>query len=251
MDTQRRPRALIADDEPALAADLAIRLGKLWPDLEIAAVVHNGPAAVEALARLSPDMAFLDIRMPGLDGLEVAQRMLVPHLVFVTAYDQYAVTAFEAAAVDYLLKPVSDARLAQTVARLKERMAPGAPVADVTAVLRQLLAPAPARLSVIRASVGSETHLIETASVLYFRAEDKYTAVRTPMREYLIRIPLKELLMQLDPERFWQIHRNAIVNIRAVASAHREISGRYTLALKDRTEKLTVSRAFAHRFHQM
>jgi DNA-binding LytR/AlgR family response regulator len=251
MDAQRRPRALIADDEPALAADLATRLGRLWPELDVVAVVHHGLAAVEALARLGPDLAFLDIRMPGLSGLEVAQQARVPHLIFVSAYDQYAVDAFETAAVDYLLKPVKDARLAQTVTRLKARLAAGSPAVDVAAVLRQLLTPAPPRLNMIRASVGAETHLVDVASVLYFQANDKYTAVQTAAREYLIRTPLKELLAQLDPGQFWQIHRNTIVNIRAVTNAHRESIGRVTLHLKGRAEKLTVSRAFAHRFHQM
>jgi DNA-binding LytR/AlgR family response regulator len=251
MDSQKRPRALIADDEPALAADLAMRLGRIWPELDVAAVVHHGPAAVEALTRLGPDLAFLDIRMPGLSGLEVAQQVRVPHLIFVSAYDQYAVAAFEAAAVDFLLKPVTDARLAQTVTRLKARLVAGSPAVDVAAILRQLLAPAPARLNVIRASVGAETHLVDVASVLYFQANDKYTTVQTAAREYLIRTPLKELLAQLDSEQFWQIHRNTIVNIRAVTNAHRESTGRVTLHLKGRAEKLTVSRAFAHRFHQM
>jgi DNA-binding LytR/AlgR family response regulator len=251
MDSKARPRALVADDEPALAADLATRLGRIWPELDIAAVVHHGPAAVEALTRLSPDLAFLDIQMPGLSGLEVAEKARVPHLVFVTAHDQYAVAAFEAAAVDYLLKPVGDMRLAQTVDRLKARLANGAPAIDLAALLQRLSKPVPARLSLIRASVGAETHLIDIGSVLYFRADDKYTAVQTVAREYLIRTPLKELLTQLDPERFWQIHRNTIVNAQAVASAHRELTGRVTLHLKGRAEKLPVSRAFSHRFRQM
>lgn len=253
MDSQRRPRALIADDEPALAADLATRLGRLWPELDIAAVVHHGPAAVEAMQRLAPDLAFLDIQMPGLTGLEVAERVRIPHLVFVTAHDAFAVAAFEAAAVDYLLKPVSDARLAQTVERLKARLLAGTPAVDIAALLRQWLpqAAVQARLSLIRASVGAETHLIDVGSVLFFRADDKYTAVRTAAREYLIRTPLKDLLVQLDPEQFWQIHRNSIVNIRAVASAQRDLAGRVVLHLKGCAERLPVSRAFAHRFGQM
>ncbi|HEX5126628.1 MAG TPA: LytTR family DNA-binding domain-containing protein [Rhodocyclaceae bacterium] len=251
MAAQRTIRALIADDEPLLAADLATRLAKLWPELDIAAVVHHGPAAVDALARLSPDIAFLDIRMPGLTGLEVAQQVRVSHLVFVTAYDQYALSAFESAAVDYLLKPVSDAHLAQTVERLKQRIDAAQPAADLSQLLQQLLGQQPERLKWIRASVGSDTHLVDIDEVIYFRADEKYTMVQTATREYLIRIPLKELLPQLDTTRFWQIHRNTIVATTAIASARRELNGRVTLVLRGRDETLTVSRAFAHLFRQM
>ncbi|MFT3734189.1 MAG: LytTR family DNA-binding domain-containing protein [Rhodocyclaceae bacterium] len=246
-----RIRALIADDEPLLAADLATRLGQLWPELDIAAVVHHGPAAVEALNRLAPDIAFLDIRMPGLSGLEVAQQVRVPHVVFVTAYDQYAVAAFESAAADYLLKPVSDDRLAQTVTRLRDRVATAQPAADLGRLLAQVLGQQAERLSWIRASVGDDTHLVAIDEVLYFRADDKYTVVQTAQREYLIRTPLKELLPQLDPARFWQVHRNTIVATTAIASARRELNGRVTLSLRGRPEALTVSRAFAHLFRQM
>ncbi len=251
MDTSKRPRALIADDEPALAADLAVRLGRRWPELEIAAVVHQGPAAVEALSRLEPEIAFLDIRMPGLTGLEVAAKVSVPHLVFVTAYDDYAVAAFEAAAADYLLKPVTDDRLEQTISRLQSRLASGTTAPETEDLLRRLLVSNTPRLEFVRASVGSETHLVEVASVLYFRADERYTAVQTVNREYLIRTPLKDLLKQLPPEHFWQIHRNTIVNLRAVQSARRDFAGRVTLQLRGRTEALPVSRAFAHRFQQM
>jgi DNA-binding LytR/AlgR family response regulator len=251
MDSPKRPRALIADDEPALAADLAVRLSRLWPELEIAAVVHQGPAAVDGLTRLQPEIAFLDIRMPGLTGLEVATKVSVPHLVFVTAHDEYAISAFDAAAADYLLKPVTDERLEETVRRLQSRLSSGASATDAEALLRRLLSPIPPRLEFVRASVGSETHLVEVASVLYFRADERYTAVQTVNREYLIRTPLKDLLKQLSPEHFWQIHRNTIVNLRAVQSARRDFAGRLTLQLRGRTESLPVSRAFAHRFQQM
>ena len=242
MDSPKRPRALIADDEPTLAADLAVRLGRLWPDLEIAAVVHQGPAAVEALTRLQPEIAFLDIRMPGLTGLEVASTVSVPHLVFVTAHDEYAISAFDA---------VTDERLEETVRRLQSRLSSGASATDAEALLRRLLSPTAPRLEFVRASVGSETHLVEVASVLYFRADERYTAVQTVNREYLIRTPLKDLLKQLPAEHFWQIHRNTIVNLRAVQSARRDFAGRLTLQLRGRTESLPVSRAFAHRFQQM
>ncbi|MBS1208445.1 MAG: Transcriptional regulatory protein YehT [Proteobacteria bacterium] len=251
MDTARRPRALIADDEPLLAADLATRLQAAWPELDLVAVVHHGPAAVEAISRLAPDIAFLDIRMPGLSGLEVAQAVKVPQMVFVTAYDQYAVSAFDMAAADYLLKPVSDARLAETVQRLKTRFAQASPAPDLSALLHELLGTRKEYLKWIRASVGPDTHLVDVAEVLYFRADDKYTVVQTLDREYLIRMPLKELLPQLDPSAFWQIHRNTIVATGVIASARRELTGRVTLSLRGRPETLTVSRAFAHLFKQM
>lgn len=253
MDSSRRPRTLIADDEPLLAADLASRLQGIWPELDLVAVVHHGPAALEAISRLEPDIAFLDIRMPGLTGIEVAKATRVPQLVFVTAYDQYAVAAFEAAAADYLLKPVSDERLIQTADRLRQRLSAALPQTDFSALLHELLAlqAQTPHLQWIRASVGVETHLVDIADVIYFQADDKYTVVQTAMREYLIRTPLRELLPQLDPAAFWQVHRNTIVATRAIASARRELTGRVTLSLRGRAETLTVSRPFAHLFKQM
>lgn len=251
MDTAGHPRALIADDEPLLAADLATRLPALWPELDVVAVVHHGPAAVEAISRFEPDIAFLDIRMPGLSGIEVARSARVPHLVFVTAYDQYAVSAFEMAAADYLLKPVSDERLGATVARLKALLATRQAPPDLSALLHKLLSSQPEYLKWIRASVGNDTHLVAVSEVLYFRADDKYTLVQTAAREYLIRTPLKELLAQLDPAAFWQIHRNTLVASAAIAAAHRDLAGRITLSLRGRPETLSVSRAFTHLFRQM
>lgn len=244
-----RVRAVIADDEPLLAADLVTRLGRLWPQLDIAAVVHNGPAALEALQRLSPDIAFLDIRMPGLSGLDVARATEGVRMVFVTAYDQYAVQAFDEAAVDYVLKPVSDERLQRTVQRLQQGA--GAQP-DLQALLPRLLAAATSdRLRWIRASHGESVHLLDVQQVLYFQADDKYTVVMTAEREYLIRTPLRELLDQLDAQQFWQIHRSTLVNVQAISRVQRELSGRCTLHLKQRPETLTVSRAFAHLFRQM
>jgi DNA-binding LytR/AlgR family response regulator len=243
-----KTRALIADDEPLLAADLATRLARVWPELEIVAVVHNGVAALDALNRLQPAIAFLDIRMPGLTGLEVAQQARDIRWVFVTAFDQYAMDAFDRAAVDYLLKPVSDARLAQTVERLRGALSGPPPMADLAALLQQLSGTRQEYLRWIRAGVGQETHLIDVGEVVYFRADDKYTLVQTAMREYLIRTPLRELLTQLDPAQFWQVHRNTIVSVQQIASAHRELTGQVTLHLKQRPETLTVSRAFAHLF---
>jgi DNA-binding LytR/AlgR family response regulator len=207
-----------------------------------------------------PNLLFLDIRMPGLSGLEIAQRTAEGvHVVFVTAYDQYAVQAFEQEAVDYLLKPVTDERLAETVRRLRERL--HAPRADSNVqraldVLTRVLptcnsSVAAGRLAWIRASVGNEVRLIAIDEVCYFKANDKYTSVFTTQGEALIRLPLKELAEQLDSQRFWQIHRATIVNLGAVASTTRDLAGRVPLRLKSRPEMLAVSRAFAHRFRQM
>lgn len=252
-----RPSALVADDEPLLAADLATRLARLWPELTLVATCHNG---VDALARLQtrkPDVAFLDIRMPGLSGLEVAARLDFPcHVVFVTAYDQYAVEAFQRAAVDYVLKPPSDERLAVTVARLKRAVAAGmAESSGLAAVLGELLgkgAPVrPAPLKWIRASVGDTVRLVAADEVRCFQAADKYTVVITADAELLIRTPIKDLFWQLDPELFWQVHRGTVVNVRHVAAARQDGSGRVLLTLRDRPEQLTVSRSYAHLFKQM
>jgi DNA-binding LytR/AlgR family response regulator len=255
-----RTTAIIADDEPRLAEYLKARLAVLWPELVIAGVAANGPDAQALLAREAPDIAFLDIRMPGLTGLEVA-RSAGPgvHVVFVTAFDQYAVDAFERAAVDYLLKPVTDERLAETVARLKARtQADGGDGAapDLQAALAaigRLLpgAPPPERLAWIRASTGQQVRLIAVDDVVYFQANDKYTSVFTADGEALIRTPMKDLCEQLDPTRFWQVHRGTIVNVAHVATTTRELTGRVTLTLKGRTDKVTVSRAYAHLFKQM
>lgn len=252
MDT-RNPKALIADDEPLLAADLATRLGRLWPELDIAAVVHHGPGALEALQRLEPDIAFLDIRMPGLSGLEVASLAQVPHLVFVTAYDQHAVEAFEREAIDYLLKPVTDERLQKAIERLKRSLASASPASDVLLKVREILQVErePERLHWIRATRGQEVHLVGISEVVFFKADEKYTRVQTPQIEYLIRTPLKDLLPQLDPNMFWQIHRNTIVNVTAIARATKDWAGRISLSLKARPEQLQVSRAFTHLFRQM
>jgi DNA-binding LytR/AlgR family response regulator len=260
------PRALIAEDEPVLAQALAQALARLWPALQIAASVTNGVAAVEQTLALQPDVLFLDIRMPGRSGLEAAELLAedwpdgqpFPLVVFVTAYDDYALQAFDQAAADYVLKPVSDARLAKTVARLQARLAQPAARGDaLEQVLGQLraLAPAPAgsapRLSVIRAAVGNQIRLIRVDDVLYFEATDKYVNVVTADSESLIRMSLRELLDQLDPARFWQIHRGTVVGIDHVSAAVRDDSGRLRLTLRGRSETLPVSRVFAHLFKQM
>ena len=244
MNSVRRTTAIIADDEPRLATYLRDRLATLWPELVIAGIAANGPEAQALIATEDPDIAFLDIRMPGLTGLEVAQaahRKL--NVVFVTAFDEYAVDAFERAAVDYLLKPVTDARLAQTVERLKHRVTDHAAAPDLRA--------APERLAWIRASVGQQVRLIPVEDVCCFQANDKYTSVFTKDGEALIRTALRELVDALDPDRFWQVHRGTIVNLAHVGATNRDLAGRVSLSLKTRTEAIAVSRAFAHRFRQM
>jgi DNA-binding LytR/AlgR family response regulator len=273
------PTALIAEDEPLLAANLQAELAQLWPALRIVANVGHGAAAVERGLALKPDVVFLDIRMPGMSGLEAAQALSedwpegnpLPLTVFVTAYDQYALQAFERAAIDYVLKPVQTERLAQTCGRLQAALqARGAPnvAAPSSALdttlhqLRELLgAPglvaaagagaAPQPLSVIQASVGTAIHMVPVADVLYFEAADKYVRVVTAEREYLIRTSLRELLPQLDPQRFWQVHRGTVVRADAIASAVRDESGKAHLTLRGHSDKLVASRLYAHLFKAM
>ncbi len=245
-------RAIIADDEPHLAEDLRRRLLRLWPELQIVAVVHDGVAAAEALTAIEPDIAFLDIRMPGQSGLDAARSAAADcRVVFVTAFDDHAVQAFEQAAVDYLLKPVSDERLARCVERLKQR-SEAAPDA-LLARLRQLLdVPAkPQPLRWLRVQVGQAVRMVAVEEVCYFRSADKYTTVLTRDAELLLRAPLKELLPQLDPEQFWQVHRGTVVNMCQIVSAHHDLLGKVLLALRDRSERVTVSRSYAHLFRQM
>ena len=247
-------RALIADDEMHIAEHLRTRLAEAWPGLEVLPLAGNGLEALRALEDDRPQVAFLDIRMPGLTGLEVAGRLTGDtHVVFVTAYDQYAVEAFDRDAVDYLLKPVSDERLARAVERLRAKLdAHEKPPAleDVLARLSRL-APAAGRMRWVRALKGELVHQIPVEDVLYFQAQDKYTCVVTREGESLIRMPLAELGPQLDPDSFWQVHRSTIVNMHAVASTRRDLGGRLFVRLKDHRAELPVSRAFAHLFKQM
>lgn len=252
-------RALIADDEPMLRADLADELARLWPELQIVAEAEDGPAALAACRATRPQIAFLDIRMPGLSGMELARTLLAeghaPLMVFVTAYDSFAIEAFEREAVDYLLKPVTEARLAQCIGRLKKRLDTPQATPDLSALLAALqggmAAAAPARLNWIRAAVGDTVKMIAVSDVVYFAATDKYIAVFTREGESLIRTPLKELLEQLDPAQFQQIHRGMIVNLHHVQSARPDGNGRVLLRLAGRAETLTVSRSYAHLFRQM
>ncbi|MDY0973329.1 LytTR family DNA-binding domain-containing protein [Massilia sp. CFBP9012] len=264
-------RALIAEDEPILAATLAKTLQGLWPELDIVGKAPNGLAAVEQALALRPDVLFLDIRMPGQTGLEAAEELAerwegpqpFPHIVFVTAFDDYAVEAFERAAVDYVLKPVSAGRLGKTVERLRAlveaRRAPAVGVADADSLgqlLGQLQALLPAaaateRLTTVRAAVGNVVRMIPVADVVFFQAVDKYVNVATVDGEALIRVPLKDLLPQLDPDRFRQVSRSMVVNMACVISAGRDDFGKVTLNLRGRADKPRVSPVYAHLFRQM
>jgi DNA-binding LytR/AlgR family response regulator len=251
------PRAIIADDEPNLARDLSERLRSLWPELEIAVIASNGLEALRAVEDEAPDIAFLDIRMPGLTGLELAQRIDPrTRVVFVTAYDQYAVEAFEREAVDYLLKPVSDERLAKCVQRLKRALEESAEPPAMAEVLERIARALPGagaapKLRWVRALKGEVVQQIPVVEVLYFQAADKYTCVMTRSGEYLIRTPLGELAAQLDAELFWQIHRGTIVNMNEVAATRRDLAGRVYVRLRHGDAELAVSRAYAQRFRHM
>ncbi|MFT3847102.1 MAG: LytTR family DNA-binding domain-containing protein [Propionivibrio sp.] len=248
-------KAIIAEDEIHLAEDLQRRLRRLWPELEIAAVVHDGVAAVAALAEHDPDIAFLDIRMPGRNGLEASHAAPAGcRIVFVTAYDEHAVQAFEQAAADYLLKPVSDERLTKCVARLKQQAA-RTPVesGDLLARLQRLLAAPvkPEPLRWLRAQVGQTVRMVAVEEVCCLQSADKYTLALTRDAELLLRTPLKELAAQLDPREFWQVHRGAVVNVRQIVAAQHGMLGKITLTLRDRPERIAVSRSYAHLFRQM
>ena len=262
--------ALIAEDEPLLAQALQAELSALWPDLHIADTVGDGASALAAALAQPPDICFFDIRMPGMSGLDAAQALAedwpaegaaFPLIVFVTAYDQYALQAFEAQAVDYVVKPVQRERLAACVVRLQARLAERAPRGETLEHgierLRALLGTLPQaagaapRLAVIQAQVGSVVHMVPIEQVIYFEAADKYVRVVTSEREHLIRTSLKELMPQLDAARFWQVHRGTVVRADAIASALREDSGKVILSLHGRTEKLSASRLYAHLFRGM
>jgi DNA-binding LytR/AlgR family response regulator len=257
-------RALIAEDEPILAATLAAALQRLWPELELAASCTDGEAAVGQALALRPDILFLDIKMPGKTGLEVVEELAerwdgpqpFPQVVFVTAYDDYAVDAFERAAADYVRKPVNDQRLGVTVERLRQRCAarqPGGDMARLLAQMQALLPAAPegAHLTLIRAAVGNQVRMIPVAEVAFFQAVDKYVNVVTREGEALIRLSLRELLRQLDGNQFCQVNRAAIVNLAHVASVTRDEFGKLTLNFRTRPEKPRISPLYAHLFRQM
>ena len=258
--TDGAPTCVVAEDETLLRHALVAQLQRAWPALRIVAECEDGASAVEALAEHNPDVAFLDIRMPGLTGLEVAATAADAsprtQIVFVTAYDQYAIDAFDKGAVDYLLKPIAPERLAATVQRLQARITQGNPDAEsLAALVKQLgerLQPAALEPLVwITASAGKETRLIMVEDVAYFQADHKYTVVMTAEGESLLRKPIRELLDVLDPSVFKQIHRSTIVNLKAIASITRDDSGKGTVKLKSRPETLTVSQPFMALFRNM
>lgn len=246
--------ALIADDEPHLAQYLKTQLAQAWPELQIVKVAAHGIEAAEAIAELEPDLAFLDIQMPGLTGLEVAQGIEgATRVVFVTAYDQYAIEAFEARAVDYLLKPLKAERLAACIERLRRAQAPAGDDA-LAETLKRLLptaGAAPARLRYIRAAQGELMHQVPVDEVLYFHADDKYTIVQTATAEHLIRTPIFELAGQLDPDRFWQVHRSTIINLDHLAGTRRDEQSRLFVRIRGQGRELPVSRAYVHLFKAM
>ena len=250
-----RIAAVIADDEPLLRAQLRARLGRVWPELDVVHEMENGRDILQVLEDHRPQVVFLDIHMPGVNGLEAARAVGGrAHIVFVTAYDEHAVEAFERGAIDYVLKPFNEERLELTVGRLRERVQ-ARPDTSIDALVEQLAGrlggKASEHLRWIKASVGSNVRLIPVEEVLFFQSDEKYTRVVTCESEALIRKPIKELLDELDPAKFWQVHRATIVNVDHIASVKRGLKDQAEIALKDSKETLVVSRAFTHLFKQM
>ncbi len=252
--------ALIADDEPLLREHLRELLQTLWPELDIVALAANGNEAAKAIAEHAPDVAFLDIKMPGQTGIEVAQGIETnTRIVFVTAYDEFAVQAFEREAIDYVMKPANEARLAQTVARVRSALAHNENPPEISVLLKLLAQRGTATTAEdkktpirwIRASRGDTTFQIAVDEVLFFQSDDKYTVVNTANGEHLIRMALTELLDSLNPEQFWQVHRGTVVNINCVTSSKRDGDGRVTLNLRGWEKPVAVSRAYSHLFKQM
>jgi DNA-binding LytR/AlgR family response regulator len=263
-------RAVLADDERLMREQLKSRLREVWPELEIVGEAKNGAEAVALVAKESPDLAFLDIRMPEMTGIEAARQIAgMCQIVFITAYDQYAVEAFEHGAIDYVLKPAERERLALTVSRLKQRiltpqngsayLAEAERVSQVLGQLADKLASAPgageavksAPLKWIQASIGQGLRLIPVDDILFFQSDEKYTRVQTAQYEALIKKPIRELIDELDPNQFWQIHRSTLVNTAAIANVTRDFRGRQVVTVKGHTQKLEVSRTFTHLFKQM
>ena len=251
------PTAIVADDERLMREQIIGRLKDAWPELAIVGEASNGTEAIALVRREEPDIVFLDIRMPGMNGIEAARALAGKvHVVFVTAHDEYAVSAFEHGAVDYVLKPADPERVALTCQRLRERVkrAPD-PMDDLLAQLSQRLVADGMKpreyMRWVQASVGSNIRMIPTSDILFFRAEDKYTRVQTQRFEALIRKPIKELIDELDPNEFWQIHRATVVRVDAVEQVSRDFRGHQIVHVKGSEEKLEVSRSFNHLFKQM
>jgi DNA-binding LytR/AlgR family response regulator len=257
----KRPTALVADDEPLLRDAMSRMLATAWPELILVAQARNGREAIEMFDLYKPDICFLDVQMPGKTGVEAAQHIgRRAHLVFVTAFDQYAVQAFAQGALDYLVKPVEPSRLAETVARLQERLGASQPALNTDAILQQLAlafqSPSKQQLRWVRASIGSTVRLIDVREIDFLRSEDKYTLVAwrddsgTPL-EAVVRTPLKDLIAQLDETQFVQVHRSALVNLRAISHVTRGENETADIHLKGRQETLPVSRTYLHLFKQM
>lgn len=243
-------RILIAEDEALLAAEIREELLRQWPEAQVVGMARDGHEALRLVEQLAPAVCFLDVQMPGLSGLEVAQLIgRRAHVVFITAHERYAVQAFDEGAVGYLLKPLDPVRMAKTLLRLKERL-PQQP-ADLAGLTARTTPAAVEPLRWITVQRGRELQLITVEDVVYFRADHKYVAVVTADSEALISVPLKDLLTRLDGEHFWQVHRSTIVNARAIKSVGRSLSGKLSITLKDRPETLEVSPSFAHRFKQL
>lgn len=250
----KQTRAIIADDEATLRHYLKEKLAAAWPELLVIGEAGDGEAALRLIEQQRPDIAFLDIKMPGLSGIEVARRINgACSVVFITAHNKYAVEAFESEALDYVLKPVTEERLEKTVKRLKERLASPQPgnVAEVIEKVARSLEKSSNHLQWIKAQHKDGVRLIPVGDVYYFRATDKYTVVRTKDGEHLIRKTIKELEGELDPDQFWRVHRAAIVNARAIHVVDHSLSGGYSVRFKDIQDRLTVSRAYTHLFKQM
>ncbi len=250
-----RPTAVLAEDEPILLGQLKAKLAKLWPELEIVATAGDGEAALEAIDEHKPDFVFLDIQMPEKTGVEVARQLGGrSHVVFVTAYDQYAIQAFETGAVDYVLKPVTEERLATTIERLKQKLA--TPPPNLDAIIGQLAqklqgGEGAQKLKWIKATMGQNLRLIPVAEVLFFQSDEKYTRVVTADSEALIKTPIRELIDGTDPEEFWQIHRSTLVNVKAIAGVTRDFRGQAHVKIRGKDESLVVSRIYSHLFKQM
>jgi DNA-binding LytR/AlgR family response regulator len=269
MNTSAAPRAVLADDERLMREQLRARLAEVWPELQIVAEARNGQEAVELVEQHHPEIVFLDIRMPGLTGVEAARKIaqmelgpdeFLPEVVFITAYDQYVVEAFEQGVTDYVLKPAERERLQLTVERIRQRLAKrGTPEEVGSAPLQQLLhklsaqggGAAPAYLKWIQANVGSTIQMIPVDDVLFFISDEKYTRVQTAQVEALIRKPIKELVDELEPEKFWQIHRSTLVNVKAIAEVTRDYRGRQLVGVRGHPEKLEVSRSYTGLFKGM
>ena len=257
MHAKPAPTAVVVDDERLMREQIAGRLKEAWPELIIVGEAGNGREAIAMVQSLEPDIVFLDINMPEMDGIKAAQALAgKAHLVFVTAYDQYAVRAFDHGAIDYLLKPVEPERVALACRRLRERLEQKPdPMNELLAELSQRFGSTGIKpheyMRWVQASVGANIRMIPTSEILFFRAEDKYTRVQTGNFEALIRKPIKELLEELDPKEFWQIHRATVVRVDAIAQVSRNLRGKQVVHLKGSDEKLEVSRSFGHLFRQM